>query len=521
MNRMLLVASREYIENIRTKGFWIGIMMMPIILIMVAVIPVLVESTREAKRYAVVDLSGEILPLVDEQIAREDFSRFLADYEDSAVDLVPGYLMAFLPELRSLHAGLRDEVAGAIIDGSAIDGSAIDGSAIDSMSAPSALSRRLSSFLEVNSPDIRRWWLQLRPEERGKLAKNISSNNYIRVSDTNDVESLNQLLRDEKIFAYFVIGKNPTRDREGSRYVSNNLTDLGLRNWFGGIVSDFVRDLRLAESELDRETADWINEPLIFEGVQISREGKEEEVNTTDIARQWAPVVFVYMLWISILINTQMLITNTIEEKSNKLVEVLLSSISPIALMAGKIIGIAATGLTIIGSWAIVAFTFFVGLPKMAGVELPIDFSSVLSDPVFLGSFLIYFLLGYLLYAALLVGLGAMCNNLKEAQNLMMPVQMIQMLPLLLMIPISRDPNGTLAVVLSYIPPLTPFVMMNRAAGPPSQFEYIATTVLLVLSIIAAFWLAAKLFRIGILLTGKAPGLITIAKLLRAPVYRP
>ena len=80
------------------------------------------------------------------------------------------------------------------------------------------------------------------------------------------------------------------------------------------------------------------------------------------------------------------------------------------------------------------------------------------------------------------MGLGSVCNNLKEAQNLMLPVQLVQMLPILLMVPAAR-PNGTLAQILGYIPPLTPFVMMNRAAGPPNSTEYIVTTILLVASV--------------------------------------
>ena len=92
------------------------------------------------------------------------------------------------------------------------------------------------------------------------------------------------------------------------------------------------------------------------------------------------------------------------------------------------------------------------------------------------------------------------------------------MLPILLMVPIGRDPNGTLAQVLSYIPPLTPFVMMNRAAAPPSTFEYLSTTILLIISIILALWVAAKIFRIGILLTGKPPGAMEILRWLKAPV---
>jgi ABC-2 type transport system permease protein len=105
------------------------------------------------------------------------------------------------------------------------------------------------------------------------------------------------------------------------------------------------------------------------------------------------------------------------------------------------------------------------------------------------------------------VAIGASCNSLKEAQNLMTPMMILLMLPLMAMVPVGKDPNGTLATVLSFIPPFTPFVMMNRAAGPPAPWEYAVTTLLLVASVAVAFVAAAKVFRIGILMTGKPPKL--------------
>ena len=89
---------------------------------------------------------------------------------------------------------------------------------------------------------------------------------------------------------------------------------------------------------------------------------------------------------------------------------------------------------------------------------------------------------------------------------------------LLAMVPIGEDPNGTIAKVMSYIPPFTPFVMMNRAAGPPTTMEYVVTTVLLLVSIAFALWAAAKIFRVGILMTGKAPKPLEILKWISAPV---
>ncbi len=504
MNRMLLIALREFLENVRTKGFWIGLLMMPVVLLLVGIVPLLVESTREAKTYAVIDESGSLLDEVIGEIARRDFHYLLSDFKKGREDELPAFFATIFPELRALDDSARDGVVTFLLDQGALDND---------------LSRRLQTQLQQHRQNIRVWWQTLPAADRARLSDRISGN-YFRMIDTASEVTLDEKIKTETLFAYFVIGADTVKDGSDARYVSNNLTDRDLQTWFSEIVSQLVREKRLLQSDIDAETADWISTPIEFSGVSISEDGAAEAVDNTDIARQWAPVAFVYFLWISVLINTQMLITNTIEEKSNKLVEVLLSSVSPITLMGGKIVGIAVTGLTIVTAWMLMALAFFVGLPALLGVELPIDLSSVLADPWFLLSFIMYFLLGYLLYAALLVGLGSLCNNLKEAQNLIMPVQLIQMVPILLMIPIGRDPNGTLAQILSYVPPLTPFVMMNRAAGPPTSTEYALTTILLIVSIVVAFWLAAKVFRVGILMTGKPPGVKEIFRLLRAPVTR-
>ena len=504
MNRMLLVAFREFLENVRTKGFWLSILMMPIVLALLGFMPVLVENTRTVKNFAVVDETGVVLDTVRKEISVRDFQYLLTDFATGQENLLPDFLAAFFPEIRSLDKTERQSIIEFLFR----DGELHDG-----------LTSSLTSQLRQHRRAIIDWWAELSNEERAGFSDNISAN-YFRMIETSDLDRLNKMIESEELFAYFIIGHNIIEDINDAEYVSNNLTDRDLEIWFGELVSQYVRDQRLARSNIDAETADWLGEAIAFEGITLGGDGEAEEVDSTDIARQWAPVAFVYFLWISVMINTQMLITNTIEEKSNKLVEVLLSSVSAISLMGGKIIGIAATGLTIIIAWLTMVLAFFTGLPMLAGLELPIDLSSVMADPWFLGSFIIYFLLGYLFYAALLVGLGSLCNNQKEAQNLIMPVQLIQMVPIFLMIPIGRDPNGTLAQVLSYIPPLTPFVMMNRAAGTPSTHEYIATTILLLVSIVVAFWLAAKIFRVGILMTGKPPGVKEIFRLLRAPVTR-
>jgi len=321
-----------------------------------------------------------------------------------------------------------------------------------------------------------------------------------------------------------VIGPDPLAGNEGCRYVSNNVTDNDLREWYARLATEVVQERRIAKLQQERgittAEARLLGQSIEFESKKVSATGEAEEVTNKDRSVGFAPVAFVYLLWIAVFTAAQMLLTNTIEEKSNRILEVLLSSVSPLQLMAGKVFGIAATGLTVVGSWVLCAFIGVKLLPTlMPGVPVEsLGLVGIIGDPRFLGSFVGYFLAGYFLFAAFLVGIGSVCNSLKEAQNLQQPIVILLIVPLIAMIPVMNDPNGTLAKVLTYIPPFTPFLMMNRAGGPPAAWEYVATTILLAVSILIAFWGAAKIFRIGILMTGKPPKLREILGWLRAPV---
>jgi ABC-2 type transport system permease protein len=129
--------------------------------------------------------------------------------------------------------------------------------------------------------------------------------------------------------------------------------------------------------------------------------------------------------------------------------------------------------------------------------------------------FSLYFILGYLMYAALILALGSVCNTIKEAQNYMAMITMTMMVPLLTLTFIPKDPNGVLARVLSWIPIYTPFTMMNRAAADPPLFDLVGTMVLLVLSTATALWMAGKIFRIGILRTGQPPKIVEMLRWLK------
>jgi ABC-2 type transport system permease protein len=511
MSKTFLVARREYFENLRTKTFWIGIAAFPAILLLANVVPIWLEKKKDVRQYAVIDHSGWLLAAVEERADGPDlekvFRRWLRDYREGKLKLDA------LPELLR---GQIDEIVRGIsdqqIEAAASMFASLAGPDAVSGSLPEPMLRKVRQAHEA----VRTWWKSLPPAEAAELASDISKSRYQRreldPAWTDPQAELAKLLANGQVFAYFVIGADPVRSGEGCKYVSNNLTDDSLKDWFASLASDVVRSRRLKEKQIDEVTAAWIRESLDFDEKKVGETGEEEEVKATDTLSQFGPVVFVYVLWIAIFTIAQLLLTNTIEEKSSRVIEVLLSSVSPGQLMRGKILGIAATGLTIVSSWilcflvAIKCLPLFVNMPN-------VDLMALVRNPAYLVSFVGYFLLGYLFYAALFVAMGSVCNSLKEAQNLMLPVMVLLMVPLFAMMPVGKDPNGSLARLLSYIPPFTPFIMMNRAAGPPSVTDYVVTTALLVGAVAVAFWSAGRVFRVGILMTGKPPRLKDMLRL--------
>jgi len=210
----------------------------------------------------------------------------------------------------------------------------------------------------------------------------------------------------------------------------------------------------------------------------------------------------------------QMLLMNVIEEKSSRVIEVLLSSTSAGELMAGKITGVAATGLTMMGAWVLSLLAFVKwGVPLMVPAEGPITAGGVfeLAWSLLTGRNLFYFalygLLGFLMFSAIFAAIGSLFESIKDAQNLQTPVIMVLMVPVLSMTFITQNPHETLGVALSFVPPFTPFVMMNRVAAIPSApgWQIGATLALLLASVVVTYWLAGRVFRVGILMTGKSP----------------
>lgn len=244
----------------------------------------------------------------------------------------------------------------------------------------------------------------------------------------------------------------------------------------------------------------------------ITEEG-EEEATAMHIARSYAPLAFVYFLWLSVLMMSSHLMTSTIEEKASRIIEVLLSSVSPYEFMLGKLAGLGAAGLTTIGIYAgtgaLLLSVAQNGTIQQIGAGLGSAFT-----PLTIFWFISFYLLGYLFFSAIFVGIGSVCNTLRDAQSLTQPIMFILMIPLFLMVFVTNNPDHIVAVIASFFPPFTPFVIMNRIPATPAAplWQVIAAALLLLISTWLIVRAAAKVFRTGILMYGKPP---TLPEILR------
>jgi ABC-2 type transport system permease protein len=293
-------------------------------------------------------------------------------------------------------------------------------------------------------------------------------------------------------------------------YVSQHTTDFEKLGELSGALNSVIIEKRLKKEGLDPQKISQFIKRVRLTPIKVTKKGEEKDTMGTF----WVSYFLALILYMAIFMYGSIIMRGVIEEKSSKVVEVLLSSLKPFQLMLGKILGIGAVGLTQFSIWAVFGFatTHFSKSIIPVGAEF-----SLVSIPTYVFVyFVVFFILGYFLYATFYAAVGSMVNSEKEAQQLVMPITMFLILPLLLLIFIIRSPDSALSVGLSLFPLFAPIIMMLRVSVLlPPFIQIAAAIVLLILAVLLMAWLAAKIYRVGILMYGKRPKFGEIIRWLR------
>jgi len=301
-----------------------------------------------------------------------------------------------------------------------------------------------------------------------------------------------------------------------AEYRAKSVTNFFENSRIESALSRTVRAWRFQQSGLNVEQVQQLVRRVGLRTNRISADGKEEadQGRTEGLVR-----IMVMFIYAAMLVYGQIVMRSVIEEKSSRVIESVVASIKPFHLMAGKIFGVGALGLTQYSLWAGV-----MGLLSRYGVKIGSlfarDSASNLSMPAvapeILLFFILFFVLGYFLYAAIFAGLGALVNSDQEAQQLVFPVIMLVIIPFLCTFYIIENPNTQLSVILSLIPFFAPMTMFARiVVQTPPAWEIALGLALLIATVVGTIWLVGRIFRVGVLMYGKRPTLPEVMKWIR------
>ena len=322
--------------------------------------------------------------------------------------------------------------------------------------------------------------------------------NYILLNLANNKKTLKQLKTEAD--------KNVTDNKiEGFLFILNGGTDLLEVEYRSEKLGSF-KDVRHFEEKInkiriqnelnargiDPASVDFIQSGVNIEQIKIEKSGKEGKQNFLVVF--FSAFIFIMLLMMMVIYSGQLLVRSLIEEKSNRLIEILISSCTSEQLLAGKILGLSALGLTQIIIWSLIGITLVGG-----AVIPPAAFDNILI-------MLVYFITGFIFYTTIFVGIGSIVTTEQEAQQMTTYISLILILPVVVAMPAIQNPESLMVKVMSYIPLTIPSIMLLRfKIAPVPLIDIIITLSIMFVSTIVTLKIAAKIFRIGILSYGKKP----------------
>ena len=306
-----------------------------------------------------------------------------------------------------------------------------------------------------------------------------------------------------ELFGVVTVGEQ-IDDDDNVHYYTKNVGNGDATRAVEIALSRALLELRIERASLNvtPEQIGKLTKRVDAKTVQVSEAGESKR---GFLSAYLSTTIFVLLLYMSLLIYGIMMLQGVLEEKSSRIMEVLLGSVSPTQLMTGKILGIGAVGLTQVLLYAV---TLWAGrawiLARGAGGQMQ-GFVEGFS-PLKLVFFVLFFVLGYFLYVSLFAAIGSVCNSMEEAQNLQTPVVMCLVIPMIATFLLLKQPDSTASIVFSLIPMFTPMVMFMRIMVlTPPWWQIALSLVLMVGTIWLVFRGVAKVFRIGVLMYGKRP----------------
>lgn len=305
-----------------------------------------------------------------------------------------------------------------------------------------------------------------------------------------------------KVDAWLWIGRDALTSGE-VEYHAKSVSKVFSQEALEDLISAAVRRVRLGEAGYDPDLVGKLSQDIDLKTERVSAEGSKKEVALAGAAFGY---ILFFMLYITLAIWGQQVMQGVLEEKSSRVIEVIVSAVEPFELMMGKLTGICLVGLTQFLIW-LGTFTIL-SLPGIVAAiaTLPEGVTLPTLTPLMVLNFAFLFVLGFFIFSTLYAAIGASFNSVQEAQQVAGVVITFLVIPVFLMFRIINDPSSTFAVIMSLIPIFTPLLMTLRIAlEMPPLWQILLGYALTLGFIWCAVWVCARIYRIGILMYGKKP----------------
>lgn len=362
-------------------------------------------------------------------------------------------------------------------------------------------------------------------DESGVIAPTLQNSDEVKFIATK--ASLDELTDNDNYDAVLVIGSDIVEKPSSATLYTRAAASMQLENSIESQIKHTVESVRLRKYNIDNlnEILAAVNADVQLQTFRID----EEETSETSSALSYiVGIIMSFMLYMFILLYGQMVMTSIIEEKNNRVLEIVVSSVKPTYLMLGKILGIGLVAITQILIWALIVMSFtiwvmptFASALATSGDTEMLTIISRLGDLSYIVTLFVYLLLfligGYLFYSSIYAAIGSAVDNIQDASQL----QTVAILPIILGMVLSpavvQDPMSTFATWVSVIPFTSPMVMISRIPFGIPFWQIALSIVLLYATFLFMIWLAAKIYRVGIFMYGKKP---TLTELIRWARYK-
>ncbi len=459
LRSIYLVARRDYLGYVTAWGFWLGLLITPVLFGLGIMLPSLAASQTPVRYFTVIDVNGA-------------FERAVATEMDQRANTMARGMI---------------ETTGFLV------GEAETEAALERYDAAIAAGQAPADALAAASPQL--------------AGVEIPAGDYELVPPpARDIEGLRPYLSSalkvdtpegpRALFGALIF------NGEEIEYWSESASFSGITGIARRAADKMAQDTVFSQENVDPGILDRIVEqrPPITEKLLREDVTQSAEMTIADRAPQFVAVGLTFLLWTLIFSVVNYLLMGTIEERSNKIFDTLLTSVKLPHLLAGKLIAVLAVSLTLMSVWSLggTAVTL-AGISAMSEEVRSVVTAGVAAalDPAMLVPALISFVLGYLMYGSVFLALGSLCDTIQEAQTLMTPLIILMMVPLFMVTIALQDLESPIIGAMAWVPIFTPFLLILRMPADPPLWEVLGQLGLMTLATLAILWLAARVYRAG------------------------